>query len=467
LKLRHSFGTLHNVSERHVTTGTVQAQVLECCRLSDAEPKGKPPAEIEIAGCPPGVPNAAAVREQLERVLASQHFRNSKRSQSLLRFVTETLLQGQKELLREKIIGIEVFGRDAHYDTAHDAIVRNAAIEVRKRLAQYYLDPGRGDELRIGLPAGSYAPTFTPAGTAEIEAPEHPIAAVAEPNAGASRRLKLWLGAGAIVLLAAAGALGYSYLQTQNFDRFWAPVLRGKETVQICVGQPHRLYRFLGPRQAELDTAFMGPNPPPGAAEQLLKRAPIEAGEIRWNARNYLYLRDALSMARVVGLLQSKGRTYQLRPDSDTTYTELRRSPAIVIGGFNSRWALRFGDTMQFVFDHKSIDGKMYNCITNKRDPNAMKWAVAVSRTNALEDDYAIVTRAVDPTTERTVVMAAGIEDYGTQAAGEFITDPTYMNTALSGAPRDWYKRNFQLVLHTRIIEDAPGPANVVAMQVW
>ena len=441
--------------------------MLECCSLPDTDLKGKPAAEGEVTGGAPTATEAAAIREQLDRVLASPHFRNSKRSQSLLRFVTEGVLEGHKELLREKIIGIEVFGRDARYDTAHDAIVRNAAIEVRKRLAQYYLDPGHKDELRIGLPAGSYAPTFAAGGTAEVEAPEHPTAAaVLERNAPAHRRPKLLVGVAVVLLVVVAGALSYSYFETQDFDRFWAPVLHGKETVQICIGQPRRIYRFLGPRQAELDQAFMGTNPPPGAAEQLLKRAPIEANEIRWNARSYFYMRDAFSMARIVGLVQARGRSFQLRPDSDTTYTELRRSPVVVIGGFNSRWALRFGDAMRFIFDHKSIDGKMYNCITDKRDPAAMKWAVAVSR-NALEDDYAIVTRVVDPTTERTVVMVAGIEDYGTQAAGEFITDPTYMNAALRGATRDWQKRNIQLVLHTRIIEDAPGPANVVAMQVW
>lgn len=70
-------------------------------------------------------------------------------------------------------------------------------------------------------------------------------------------------------------------------------------------------------------------------------------------------------------------------------------------------------------------------------------------------------------TTERTVVMVAGIEDYGTQAAGEFITDPTCVNAAFRDAPRDWHKRNIQLVLHTRIIEETPGPANVVARQIW
>jgi hypothetical protein len=64
-------------------------------------------------------------------------------------------------------------------------------------------------------------------------------------------------------------------------------------------------------------------------------------------------------------------------------------------------------------------------------------------------------------------VLVAGIEDYGTLSAGEFITDPAYMNAAFRQAPPDWHKRNVQLVLHTKVIEEAPGPATVVAMQFW
>src|SRR5215471_12400064 len=161
-------------------------------------------------------------------------------------------------------------------------------------------------------------------------------------------------------------------------------------------------------------------------------------------------------MAKVVSLIQSKGVSFQLRPDSDTSFSELRRSPVVVIGAFNSRWAFRFGDGMRFIFHHRTIDGLAYNCVTDKRDPDAKKWMAPVTRAGALDEDYAVVTRVVDPTTERTVVLAAGVEDYGTLAAGEFITDPAYMNVALRQAPRDWYKRNVQLVLHTKVIEDAP-----------
>src|SRR3954468_20845385 len=101
-----------------------------------------------------------AVHAQLDRLLQSSRFRNSKRSQALLRFVVQAALAGDQNSLKERCIGAAVFGREAAYDTAQAPIVRNAAIEVRKRLAQYYLEPEHAAELRIELPSGSYMPAF-------------------------------------------------------------------------------------------------------------------------------------------------------------------------------------------------------------------------------------------------------------------------------------------------------------------
>ena len=52
-------------------------------------------------------------------------------------------LDGRPEDLKERTIGIEVFGRAADYDTNLDHVVRSVAGEVRRRLAQYYMESGR------------------------------------------------------------------------------------------------------------------------------------------------------------------------------------------------------------------------------------------------------------------------------------------------------------------------------------
>ena len=98
----------------------------------------------------------AAVRVQLERLLANPSFKNSKRYPALLRFVVERVLDGHTDSLKERTLGIEVFHRDPNYDTNQDPVVRTTAVEVRKRLALYYQEPGHEGEIRIEFPSGSY-----------------------------------------------------------------------------------------------------------------------------------------------------------------------------------------------------------------------------------------------------------------------------------------------------------------------
>src|SRR5579864_6681105 len=100
------------------------------------------------------------IRNQLERILAHPQFQNSRRYPALLRYVVEKTLEGNGASLKERTIGIEVFGREPNYDTNLDHTVRTSAGEVRKRLAQYYVESDREGEIRIDLPAGSYVPQF-------------------------------------------------------------------------------------------------------------------------------------------------------------------------------------------------------------------------------------------------------------------------------------------------------------------
>src|SRR5450755_2977176 len=103
-------------------------------------------------------PNDERIREELHRVLSCHEFRSSKRSQDFLRYVVENTLNGHGDTLKERTIGIDVFGRSTSYDPSDDATVRVKAGEVRKRLGLYYSDQGAQSPLRIELPSGTYVP---------------------------------------------------------------------------------------------------------------------------------------------------------------------------------------------------------------------------------------------------------------------------------------------------------------------
>ena len=99
--------------------------------------------------------DAAAIREQLQRLLAHPLFANSKRYPALLAYTVEQSLLGNAGDLKERSIGIEVFGRTPTYDANADPVVRITAGEVRKRLGLYYYDPAHAGELVIELPGAS------------------------------------------------------------------------------------------------------------------------------------------------------------------------------------------------------------------------------------------------------------------------------------------------------------------------
>ena len=102
----------------------------------------------------------AAIREQLDRLLVHPLFVNSKRYPALLAYTVEQTLLGNASELKERSIGIDVFGRSPTYDANADPVVRITAGEVRKRLSIYYYDTSHAGEVVIELPIGSYVPVF-------------------------------------------------------------------------------------------------------------------------------------------------------------------------------------------------------------------------------------------------------------------------------------------------------------------
>src|SRR5581483_3052869 len=161
-----------------------------------------------------------------------------------------------------------------------------------------------------------------------------------------SRRIPVLIAGVVVVALAAALFWFTRRTPASELDAFWAPLFREHEVIQVCVGQPGRLYRFAGPRRDQLDQAVQQGGSPDIA---------ISPGELVWSAPNFLYMRDAFAAARIAAWIQSKGRPFQLISASRTTYSQLRRNPLVAIGAFDNPWALRVTSDLRFVFDHKTI----------------------------------------------------------------------------------------------------------------
>ena len=98
------------------------------------------------------------MQQELHRVIASPLFAAAQSHQRLLRYLVEHSHDGRPALLKETVLGIEVFQRPAQsFDPKSDSIVRVEARRLRQRLRQHYaLQPPGG--WMIELPKGSYRP---------------------------------------------------------------------------------------------------------------------------------------------------------------------------------------------------------------------------------------------------------------------------------------------------------------------
>ena len=368
-------------------------------------------------------PSRADVREQLARLLDSSLFRGSRRYPGLLRFIVERKLDGRIEQLKERTLGVEVFGRRADYDTNQDPIVRVSAAEIRKRIAQYYHEPGHESELRIELPLGSYVPVFHPAAAA-------PPAAV---RPGRPARHWWWLALTACIPLAAL-----TWNRTTPLDQFWKPLVQSTSPVSLCVA-----------------------------------RSPVESGHlvdtVNFASRSSnIAWPDAVTLAKLTGLLQAKGQRYEIRREDLASFNDLRQGPAILIGGFNDSWTLRLMNDQRFSFQR---EGSL--CwIKDQQTPGDRRWSIDLGHTDArglpiLAQDYAIVSRVANPKTGNMLIVVAGLWGYGTLAAGEFLTNGRFLETLTAQVPAGWEKKNMQVVIGTEVIDRTPGPPHVLAISSW
>src|SRR4051795_4565922 len=101
-----------------------------------------------------------AVREHLERILASPTFQQGDRLKRFLKFIVLEAVAGRRHELKEYVIGVQVFGKEETFDPRADPIVRVQARRLRARLVRYYREEGGDDALVVELPKGGYAPVF-------------------------------------------------------------------------------------------------------------------------------------------------------------------------------------------------------------------------------------------------------------------------------------------------------------------
>jgi len=426
------------------------------------------------------VPPRPQVEGLLEDILGSAPFRTSRQCQDLFRYIVEHSLAASDGSLRERIIGIEVFGRAPDYDTAEDPVVRLRAADVRKRLAQYYQAHREPIQWKVEIPTGSYKAQFYPS---EMPLPQVPVLAksialqsetpaptlaTVAANVAAHRRNRLWLVALLAVCLAMAVAGLTLFRGTSRavapFDLFWGPVLEDAKPVFICTGS-NRVYVL----SREAQGRYRKSHPPAGDVTPNLELLVPREGLKNFTAEDFVPIRDtyltvgdASATAQISSLMTSHHHAYDLRFGSDLSFGDLRRGSAVLIGAFNNSWTLNMTDSLRFVFE---AGDTLEMHIQDRFDPSR-SWRPTIAE-GKFSQDYAIVSRILDSKTGSVLITIAGLDHTGTRAAGDFVMNPQLIADLIKQAPKDWSRKNLQIVLHTDVANNIPGPPSVVAAYYW
>jgi hypothetical protein len=434
---------------------------------------------------------ASALRKHLAEITEASAFKGSQRSAQFLRYIVEQAIEGHLENLKERVIGVELFGRPPTYDTSEDAIVRVTASDVRKRLLQHYGRYGVASGLRITLPLGSYVPVIThensqlangtppakvedsphlpPAQNEADHAPSAPIPG-AEKDERPGPRRRLWLTVAlvlcAIGLLAVGELLGRydaPHWNPQLDNSPWSAFVKSPRLTHIIVSDPAmvEVQELTGHQISASDYANRDYLPNPNTLSPEVRRAcnvilrdgiaasvdppiAVEIAALGHNLAKKLHVDSARSL-----------RMADLQTDDNFVFLGSPRSDP---------WTALFNDQLDFRFVFDKAVGQ--EVIHNFR-PRAheMTEYLPTALGGGTGESYAIVALVQNLDQNGQVLLLAGVNAEGTEAAGRFVTDLPRFNKALEqcGDAHSKAVSHFELLLRLNTMAGSPHNTDVTA----
>ena len=425
-------------------------------------------------------PSPVLVSEALKLILESALFRSSKRGSQFLRFVVEYRLHNHLEPLKERTIGAALFNRPLDYSTGDDSVVRAQAREVRRRLEKYYATCPSDNPVRIDLPVGSYSPEFkwrvlrraedvfrnSTSLLVTAETVELPVSRPVMILSGMRSNLrKLLLGAATAAICGLVLLVVLRHIRTTAPDpvisQFWSPAFASSKPLLICLPKPilyrpsAEIYKRTAQSPGEFDHELDRMTHPP----HLRPDDPIRWGDMIEFYDYGVSKGDVEAAVRLSNFLGRQGKDSELRFGDGYSSEDLRNSPAVMVGAFSNPVTIEMtaGLHFSFVDDEKGIR-------IQEQGPSGRSW---YSKHGAVGEDYGLVTRLIDSGTGQFVVLVAGIEASGSDAAADLIVHPDGLEKALRDSPRDWPRKNVQIVVSTTVKDGVAGPPRVVAIHAW
>jgi hypothetical protein len=456
--------------------------------------------ELEIGRIAESRKERAALEQHLAEVIEGTAFKGSHRSGQFLRYTVEKAMAGHFESLKERVIGVELFGRSTSYDTSDDAIVRVTASDVRKRLLLHYGKYGATAQYRINLPSGSYIPEITRNPLAEpalldppsaqcdaaishdAPAPEQepapaqsaanaPAAAEAAHTAAIARRRWLWL-AGAIFVLNLALWGGFWTVTSRTAESraagpLWPALFTPFRSTHLITSDPNIVVvqEITGSELTVSDYANHKYIPD---SSKLTPDQIRFSHMILWGDNSSAALDPSIT-ARIASLAQAGARRMDVRAARSIQLTDLKSDDNFILLGSprSNPWSALFSDELdfRFAFDNTTSQEIVVNAHPHPHElpayvPTALGWATGQS--------YAIIAFVQNLDQNGQVLLLAGASGEGTEAAGKLVTDTPRLAATLQkcGIDPSGPLRYFEVLMRVNTMAGSPNQSELVACHI-
>jgi hypothetical protein len=432
---------------------------------------------------------ANILRQHLQEIIEGTAFRGSHRSGQFLKHIVEQAIAGNFDSLKERAIGIELFGRSPSYDTSEDAIVRVTASDVRKRLLQHYGKYGTASEIRLSLPSGSYIPEVhrdsQPIGplATPVVAPSEPILASAtdqalaetpqlalHPQTVGSLHISKWVVFG--VLLAALNLAAWvvfwnhsSRIAPRSSSILpWSGLFRSSGSTKVITSDSNieKIERLSGEPVSLSDYANQQyiPNPSALPPEILRFCKDFLRGDLAPTV-------DLGVVARIAALAQTSSSKIDVRGAREIRLSDVYTDEDFIFLGSprSNRWASLFNDQLDFQF---VLDNQREIIRNVHPRPTEKPFYVPTAGGYATGQSFATISFIGNPGRSGQVLLLAGANAEGTAATGELVADRQRLSSELKscGISPSGPIRHFQLLLALNTMAGSPSDVKVIACHV-
>ena len=416
-----------------------------------------------------------AVRRHLNDVTESPAFKGSHRSQQFLRFVVERVLDGAVDQLKERTIGIELFHRIPAYDTGEDAIVRVTASDVRRRLLQHYGRYGDTSQFRIRLQPGSYVPEIehlSIAAQACGNSPPLPMAVSAEqelrmgpapvPRQTRWRVPVFWYVIAAVLIVAVAVVVGCKPVEATASFLPWSAVFRAGHATQLITSDPNieQLQELTGTDISVSDYANQHYVADPDALSPTQRTFYLFYG----HADNAASVDTPLAVG--IGRLAPATARIRVRSARSLRITDLETDDDLILIGSprSNPWFQIFQNQLDFQFVFNSEMNQEIIRDVHPRSGEQITY-VPTARGFATGESFAILALVHNPNQSGRVLLLAGANGEGTEAAGHIVSDREHLLAALKfcGISPHTRAQDFELLLRLRTMAGSPSTVEMAA----